>query len=50
MNNSRSKFLVDIANSRNNFKCVSEAQDLINYYILIKLMRVGSNPNKYRYI
>ncbi|CAK1594419.1 unnamed protein product [Parnassius mnemosyne] len=31
MNNSRSKLLVDIANSRNNVLCVSEAQDLINY-------------------
>lgn len=31
MNNSRSKLLVDIANSRNNVICVSEAQDLINY-------------------
>ncbi|XP_022835090.1 uncharacterized protein LOC111362621 [Spodoptera litura] len=31
MNNNRSKLLVDIANSRNNVVCVSEAQDLINY-------------------
>lgn len=31
MNNSRSKLLVDIANSRNDILCVSEAQDLINY-------------------
>ncbi|CAG5017218.1 unnamed protein product [Parnassius apollo] len=31
MNNSRSKLLVDIANSRNNVLCVSEAQNLINY-------------------
>ncbi|CAG5058166.1 unnamed protein product [Parnassius apollo] len=31
MNNSRSKLLVDISNSRNNVLCVSEAQDLINY-------------------
>ncbi|XP_039755887.1 uncharacterized protein LOC120630653 [Pararge aegeria] len=31
MNNSRSKLLVDIANSRNKILCVSEAQDLIDY-------------------
>lgn len=31
MNNSRSKLLVDIANSGNNVLTVSEAQDLINY-------------------
>lgn len=31
MNNSRSKLLVDMANSRKNVLCISESHDLINY-------------------